>query len=178
MSSTPPSRDGDSAGNGLVSLEGRVWSWSQAEQIRAEWRSQALRVVFTNGCFDILHAGHVTLLEQARRAGDRLVVGLNDDDSVRRLKGSGRPVNQAGDRAAVLAALRAVDGVVLFPQDTPLALIQALAPDVLVKGGDYAPDDIVGAEWVRARGGEVRVVPLVEGKATTRIVGKIREGVD
>jgi D-beta-D-heptose 7-phosphate kinase/D-beta-D-heptose 1-phosphate adenosyltransferase len=129
-------------------------------------------VVFTNGCFDALHPGHVEHLAQAKALGDVLVVGLNSDASVRRLKGAGRPLVPEADRAAVLAALSSVDAVTLFDQDTPLELISALLPDVLVKGGDYDLDGIVGREVVEEAGGEVRVLPLVEGYSTTGILNR------
>ena len=149
------------------------------EALRAFGRPRADRVVFTNGCFDILHRGHVEYLFAARRLGDRLIVGLNGDDSVTRLKGAGRPVNGYEDRAMVLAGLAAVDAVVRFDEDTPLALITALLPDLLVKGGDYRPDDIVGAAEVRRAGGEVVVVSLVEGRSTTGIIDRLTgEGSD
>lgn len=151
-----------------------VLGWDAAARLCESARAAGKRVVFTNGCFDILHAGHVTLLEAARAEGDLLVVGLNADDSVRRLKGPTRPLNGEQDRALVLAGLRAVDAVVVFTQDTPAELIERLAPDVLVKGGDYTPDTIVGADFVRSRGGRVAVIPLVEGRATTALVDKIR----
>jgi D-beta-D-heptose 7-phosphate kinase/D-beta-D-heptose 1-phosphate adenosyltransferase len=142
-------------------------------------RSQGKRVVFTNGCFDILHAGHVRYLAAARALGDVLVVGLNTDASVRRLKGASRPINAEQDRATVLAALNSVDYVCGFGDDeteadTPFALIQALQPDVLVKGGDYTPDTIVGADIVQQRGGQVMVIPFVEGKSTSAVVERIR----
>ena len=139
------------------------------------WRAhQTGRVVFTNGVFDLLHPGHVDVLVGARRCGDSLVVGLNTDASVRRLKGPTRPVRSEAERAYVLAAFEAVDAVVLFDEDTPLALVEALEPDVIVKGGDYNPDTIVGAREVRARGGEVVVIPLTPGQSTTRIVEQLR----
>ena len=140
----------------------------------AEWRAHGLRVGFTNGCFDILHAGHVSLLHAARRRCDRLVVGLNTDDSVARLKGPSRPVNPLADRAAVLSALSAVDAVVAFEEDTPLELIRALRPDVLVKGADYTEDRVVGADLVRASGGEVVLVDLLPGRSTTGIAARLR----
>jgi len=141
----------------------------------AAWRSrQGGRVVFTNGVFDLLHPGHIDVLVGARRCGDALVVGLNTDASVRRLKGPTRPVRSEAERAYVLAGLETVDAVVLFDADTPLALVEALAPDVIVKGGDYAPDTIVGAREVRARGGDVVVIPLTPGQSTTRIVEQLR----
>ena len=131
--------------------------------------------MFTNGVFDLLHAGHIALLEAARAAGDALVVGVNTDASVRRLgKGADRPLVAEGERARVLAALAAVDSVVLFDEDTPLALIERLRPDVLVKGADYAPEAIVGAAEVAAWGGRVVRVPLVAGKSTTDLVRKLR----
>ena len=131
--------------------------------------------MFTNGVFDLLHAGHVALLEAARAAGDALVVGVNTDASVRRLgKGADRPLVAEGERARVLAALAAVDCVVLFDDDTPLALIERLRPDVLVKGADYAPEAIVGAAEVEGWGGRVVRVPLVAGKSTTDLVRKLR----
>lgn len=134
-------------------------------------RAQTGRVVFTNGVFDLLHPGHVELLHAARAEGDTLVVGVNSDASVRRLgKGPERPVCREADRAYVLAALESVDAVCIFDDDTPLALVTALVPDVIVKGGDYRPETIVGADVVTAAGGRVVVVPLVEGKSTTRIV--------
>jgi len=143
------------------------------ERVRA-WRGQKRRIVFTNGCFDLLHPGHVDYLERARALGDALIVGLNDDDSVRRLKGDARPVNPLPDRARMLAALRCVDMVTSFSEDTPLTLIRALRPDVLVKGGDYAPEHIVGADDMRARGGEVVVMPYLPGYSTTALIERIR----
>jgi rfaE bifunctional protein nucleotidyltransferase chain/domain len=142
----------------------------------SRWRaSQAGPVVFTNGVFDLLHPGHVELLEAARREGAALVVGINTDASVRRLaKGPGRPLVPDADRARVVAALAAVDCVVLFDDDTPLRLIQDLAPDVLVKGADYTRDRIVGADWVEARGGRVVRVPLAPGFSTTALVERLR----
>jgi D-beta-D-heptose 7-phosphate kinase/D-beta-D-heptose 1-phosphate adenosyltransferase len=132
------------------------------------------KIVFTNGCFDILHAGHVAYLEQARAQGDRLVLAVNDDASVSRLKGPGRPINAVDRRMAVLAGLGAVDWVVSFAEDTPENLIRAVKPDVLVKGGDYGIEGVVGGDIVRAYGGEVRVLGLVENSSTTAIVEKIR----
>ena len=134
------------------------------------------RVVFTNGCFDILHPGHVEYLTLARSLGDTLVVGVNTDASVGRLeKGTGRPFNREGDRALVLAALEVVDAVTIFDEDTPLELIQALVPDVLVKGGDYRIDEVVGRRVVEAAGGEVRILPFVSGFSTSNLVNRIRK---
>jgi D-beta-D-heptose 7-phosphate kinase/D-beta-D-heptose 1-phosphate adenosyltransferase len=148
--------------------------FSVASLIERFPRSRTSRVVFTNGCFDILHRGHVEYLSAARALGDCLVIGLNSDESVRRLKGSGRPVNSEGDRAYVLAGLEAVDAVTLFHEDTPLDLIRSLLPDVLVKGGDYTIDTIVGANEVIAAGGEVVVAQLVPGRSTTSILRRVR----
>ena len=149
----------------------KVRDWAAATR----WReAQRGRVVFTNGVFDLLHPGHVDVLLGARRAGDHLVVGLNSDDSVRRLKGPDRPVRREAERAYVLAAVEAVDCVVVFEQETPLELIRALRPDVLVKGGDYHEDTIVGAPDVRGWGGDVRVIPLTPGQSTTNIIRTLR----
>ncbi|MBY0278802.1 D-glycero-beta-D-manno-heptose 1-phosphate adenylyltransferase [Candidatus Binatia bacterium] len=142
--------------------------------VRAAQR-KGQRVVFTNGCFDLLHPGHVRYLAAARRAGDVLVVGVNSDRSVRGLKGPGRPVQTEDARAEVLAALQAVDHVVVFDAPTPLGLIAALQPDVLAKGADWAADQIVGADVVRARGGKVVRVRIVPGQSTTRLVARSRD---
>lgn len=139
------------------------------------WRVKGDRIVFTNGVFDLLHKGHVTYLEEAAALGDRLVIGLNSDASVKRLnKGDDRPVNDQDSRATVLSALRCVDAVVIFDEDTPLDLITAIRPEVLVKGGDWSTDKIVGADIVRAAGGSVHSLPLVEGFSTTALLTKIR----
>ncbi len=142
--------------------------------IVAEARSRGERIVMTNGCFDILHAGHVAYLEEAKTLGDRLIVAVNSDESVRELKGDGRPVNPLADRMAVLAGLAAVDWVVAFSEATPERLIGAVLPDVLVKGGDYRPDEIAGGAAVLAAGGEVRVLTFREGRSTSSIIAAIR----
>jgi D-glycero-beta-D-manno-heptose 1-phosphate adenylyltransferase len=134
------------------------------------------RVVFTNGCFDLLHPGHIGSLEQARALGDVLIVGLNSDGSVRQLKGAGRPVLPERERAEILASLECVDAVVIFDELTPREVIARLLPDVLVKGGDWASDQIVGREEVEAAGGRVVSIPVVAGYSTTEILRKIREG--
>ena len=139
----------------------------------AEWRAAGESIVFTNGCFDLLHVGHVTLLEECHRFGTKLVLGLNTDASVQRLKGSSRPVVGENERARVMSALAAVDAVVLFDEDTPLELIRAIRPDVLVKGGDYRVDTVVGHEEVIAAGGRVEIVPTVEGFSTSHLVRKL-----
>lgn len=139
-------------------------------------RPRSGTLVFTNGVFDVLHRGHVEYLEAARALGDWLVVGLNGDDSVRRLKGPTRPVNPEEDRAVVLGALAAVDAVVIFHDDTPLRLVEALLPDVIVKGGDYTPETVVGAREVEAAGGRVVIAPLLAGRSTTRTIQRIQGG--
>jgi len=149
---------------------------AEARSRLAIWRAAGDRVVFTNGVFDLLHRGHAEYLEEARRLGDRLVVGVNGDASVRRLKGPERPIVGQRDRAALVAALACVDLVVVFDEDTPLSLIEAVAPDVLVKGADWAEDAIVGGDFVKARGGRVVRVALREGLSTRTLVQRIREG--
>ena len=146
-------------------------TWDDA----TDWRRRARgRVVFTNGVFDLLHPGHIDILAKARAQGDALIVGVNSDDSVHRLKGPSRPVRNEHERAYVLAALQDVDAVVVFSEDTPLQLIRRLRPDVLVKGGDYTRDTIVGADDVESWGGRVVIVPLVPGQSTTSIIEKLR----
>jgi D-beta-D-heptose 7-phosphate kinase/D-beta-D-heptose 1-phosphate adenosyltransferase len=141
-----------------------------------EIQTQGQRVVFTNGCFDLLHVGHVQYLEAARALGDALIVAVNTDASVKRLgKGAGRPLNPEADRARLLAALACVDRVVFFGEDTPREIIAELLPDVLVKGGDYAPQEIAGRQTVLARGGRVVVIPFVPGYSTTALIAKIRK---
>lgn len=153
----------------------KIMTPEQLPGVLAEWRAQGRKVVFTNGCFDLLHLGHVDYLEQARHLGDALVVGLNTDASVGTLK-PGRPIQDEAARARILASLAFVDAVVFFGEPTPLALIELVQPDVLVKGDDYALDGIVGHESVLKRGGEVRTVPLVPGYSTSRIVARILAG--
>jgi D-beta-D-heptose 7-phosphate kinase/D-beta-D-heptose 1-phosphate adenosyltransferase len=152
---------------------GRVLSWDEAARWREEQRAGGRRVVFTNGVFDLLHAGHVDLLERARALGDVLVVALNTDASTRRLKGDQRPILPEDDRARVMAALAVVDVVVLFDEDTPEALVSRLAPDILVKGADYEMGAIAGREAVEQGGGQVVRLPLVEGRSTSAIVDDI-----
>ncbi len=138
------------------------------------WRGGGRKIVFTNGCFDLLHTGHLDYLARAASMGNVLVVGLNSDASVKRLKGPERPINNQDDRARALAALLLVDAVCIFEEDTPLELIQMVKPDVLAKGGDYTPETIVGASFVTESGGEVAVIPFVEGYSTTGLLAKIR----
>ncbi|WP_300378947.1 D-glycero-beta-D-manno-heptose 1-phosphate adenylyltransferase [Henriciella sp.] len=145
-----------------------------AQNLCREWRTAGLKVGFTNGCFDILHPGHLSLLEEARARCDRLIVAINTDASVKRLKGESRPVNTEADRARMLAGLGAVDAVTIFTEDTPLRVIEAVQPDLLVKGGDYTLETIVGADFVRANGGEVHIVSLLDGHSTSAILEKSR----
>ncbi|HDZ07927.1 bifunctional D-glycero-beta-D-manno-heptose-7-phosphate kinase/D-glycero-beta-D-manno-heptose 1-phosphate adenylyltransferase HldE [Pseudohongiella sp.] len=158
----------EGTGRGVMTAE-------QLATVVEDARAQGEKIVFTNGCFDIIHAGHVGYLEDARKQGDRLIVAINDDDSVRRLKGSGRPINPVERRMAVLAGLSAVDWVVSFPEDTPESLLQLLRPDVLVKGGDYSVDTVVGGEFVRSYGGEVRVLAFLDNCSTSAIVEKMKQ---
>jgi D-beta-D-heptose 7-phosphate kinase / D-beta-D-heptose 1-phosphate adenosyltransferase len=153
---------------------GSLATKSTAAEMAAAGRSMGERVVFTNGCFDLIHAGHIELLTFAAREGDRLIVGLNSDASVRRLKGPTRPIQTESDRARIIGALRAVDLVVLFDEATPLSLIDAICPDVLVKGADYTEDQVVGGDVIKARGGRVALFPLVEGRSSTKIVERMR----
>ncbi len=158
----------------------KLLDWDGAAAWVAGHQADGQRVVFTNGCFDVLHAGHVRLLEAAREMGDCLIVGLNGDGSVQRLKGTGRPFNHGQDRATVLSALEAVDAVVIFPMgepddrddlyDTPWALLSRLRPDILIKGGDYTPETVIGSEFA----GEVRIIPLLEGRGTTEIIERMK----
>ncbi len=150
-------------------------TWEQAWEQCQKYQHAGQKVVFTNGCFDLLHPGHITYLQDAKDKGDVLVVGLNDDASIQRLKGSARPINPLQDRALMLGALSSVDMVVAFSEDTPWKLITCLMPDVLVKGGDYTIDTIVGASEVMEAGGEVCVIPFLEGYSSTRLIQRIQE---
>ncbi len=159
----------------MLSSKSKIQSRASIRRIASELRARCRRIVFTNGCFDLLHVGHVTYLEKAKRFGDVLVVGLNSDASVRRLKGPGRPVNSEKDRAKVLAALQAVDYVTFFSEDTPLGLICELKPHVLVKGADWKKAEIAGAKEVESWKGRVRRVTLVTGRSTTALLRKVRQ---
>jgi rfaE bifunctional protein nucleotidyltransferase chain/domain len=152
----------------------KIKNVDQAKRLVAEWKSSGHKIVFTNGCFDLLHLGHVDYLEKARALGDKLVLGLNTDDSVSRFKGPQRPIQDQDSRAHVLAALQFIDLVVFFNEDTPLDLISSLLPDVLVKGSDYLAENIVGADVVKKNGGVVKTIEYVPGYSTSRIVEKIR----
>jgi rfaE bifunctional protein nucleotidyltransferase chain/domain len=152
---------------------GTIVSRRALVRLRRGLKKKGARVVFTNGTFDILHRGHVEYLAAARRMGDALIVGLNSDASIRRIKGKGRPINPSRDRAAVLAALASVDYVCMFTADTPLAMIRRLIPDVLVKGADWKTTQIVGRELVEAHGGVVRIIRLTPGRSTTGVIARV-----
>jgi len=152
----------------------KIQPLSQLKATVAAWQKDGKKVVFTNGVFDLLHLGHVTYLAKAAELGDKLIIGLNADSSVKRIKGEGRPINDQNNRAALLASLFFVDGVTLFEEDTPINLISTVLPDVLVKGADYTIDNIVGAKEVIANGGEVKTITFVEGYSSTSIINKIK----
>lgn len=152
----------------------KIKSWQGLKEQIEIWQKSGQKVVFSNGCFDILHLGHIDYLEKARSLGDKLVVGLNNDESVRELKGSERPINNENARARMLAALEFVDGVTIFSDDTPEKLISYLIPNILVKGSDYNISNIVGADIVMANGGEVKTIDLVEGYSTTKLIQKLK----
>ncbi len=157
------------------STAAKIMDWEEARRTVRQVQTEGRKVVFTNGCFDLLHVGHIRYLQAAKALGDFLVLGLNDDASVRRLgKGPGRPLTPQAERAEILAALACVDAVVIFNQDTPLELILTLRPDILVKGGDYTPENIVGRPEVLSWGGEVHVIPFVPGKSTSSLINRIR----
>ncbi|TXK36394.1 D-glycero-beta-D-manno-heptose 1-phosphate adenylyltransferase [Pontibacter qinzhouensis] len=155
----------------------KILTLPHLQDLLQTWRSQGQQIVFTNGCFDILHLGHVDYLEKARQLGDKMVLGLNTDASICRIKGPSRPLQDEMSRARVMASLLFIDAVVLFDENTPLKLIEAIQPDILVKGDDYTIENIVGHEIVMARGGAVKTVPLVKGYSTTNIVNKIEDQV-
>ncbi|MCM8777306.1 MAG: D-glycero-beta-D-manno-heptose 1-phosphate adenylyltransferase [Candidatus Omnitrophica bacterium] len=153
---------------------GKIKSFREIEKISRQLKKKGRKIVFTNGCFDILHKGHIRLLKKAKSLGDVLIVGLNTDSSVRRLKGKDRPFLKEDDRAEILSALEMVDYVVLFPQDTPYKLIKIIKPDVLVKGGDYKKEGVVGRDIVEDYGGRVYIFPVIKGISTTKIVEKVK----
>ena len=152
----------------------KIVNLEELKQLRSQWKNAKEKVVFTNGCFDIVHLGHIDYLEKAAELGSKLIIGLNTDASVSKLKGPERPVNPEYARARMLAALAFVDAVVLFSDDTPQFLIETLTPDILVKGNDYTVEQIVGAKHVLAHGGEVKTVELVEGFSTTKLIERIK----
>jgi rfaE bifunctional protein nucleotidyltransferase chain/domain len=155
-------------------LLGKISGLATLNSLVAQWKSEGKKVVFTNGVFDLLHIGHITYLAKAAELGDKLIIGLNADSSVKRIKGEGRPVNDQNSRATLLAALFFVDAIVVFEEDTPRDLITTLLPDILVKGADYTVENIVGAKEVIANGGEVKTITFVEGYSSTSIIQKIR----
>lgn len=158
----------------MINSASKIVDWAAAEKLAREWKQQGLSIVFTNGCFDIIHVGHIDYLEKSRNLGDKLVLGLNTDNSIRRIKGEKRPIVEEDPRARVMAALSFVDAVVLFDEDTPLRLIEAVKPDILVKGNDYSIENIVGADFVINNGGQVKTIPLVNGYSTSNIIDKIK----
>jgi rfaE bifunctional protein nucleotidyltransferase chain/domain len=157
------------------SITSKIISREELSKQLSVWRLKDDKIVFTNGCFDLLHPGHILYLEEAARQGNRLVIGLNSDASVRRLKGESRPVNTGNDRALMLAALHFVDAVIFFDEDTPLELIRLVKPDVLVKGADYKEDDVVGADFVKNNAGQIMLIPFVEGYSSTATIEKIKK---
>lgn len=152
----------------------KIVSENELEHLLAVWRFKDDVIVFTNGCFDLLHPGHISYLEKARSLGDRLIVGLNSDDSVQRLKGAGRPVNPQHDRARLLAALHCTDAVVVFEEDTPARLIELVKPNILTKGGDYTIEKVVGVDFVKSYGGRVEILPFEQGYSSTGILEKLK----
>lgn len=157
-----------------TTLVNKVYSLSALLEQVAQWKADKQKLVFTNGVFDLIHTGHITYLAQAAELGDKLIIGLNSDTSVKRLKGESRPVNQQDSRALLLSAFFFVDAIVIFDNDTPADLINAVMPNVLVKGGDYTIENIVGAKEVMINGGEVKTINFVEGYSSTSIINKIR----
>lgn len=158
----------------LTTIQQKIQDWTSIAQTVATWKKEGETIVFTNGCFDLLHYGHIHYLTAARALGHRLIIGLNSADSVRRLKGQHRPINDEATRLFLLASLQYVDAVVVFEEDTPLKLIELIVPDILVKGGDYEVSQIVGAEVVLQNGGEVKSLPFIDGYSTTKIEQKIK----
>ncbi|MDH5475537.1 MAG: D-glycero-beta-D-manno-heptose 1-phosphate adenylyltransferase [Cyclobacteriaceae bacterium] len=158
----------------MKKTETKIYSQEELGNQVKIWKKEGLKVVFSNGCFDILHLGHIDYLEKARSRGDKLVIGLNDDASVKRIKGSDRPINNEFARARMLAAMTFIDGVTLFSEDTPLELIEKLLPSILIKGSDYLAENIVGANVVMKNGGSVETIDLVNGFSTTDIINKIK----
>jgi rfaE bifunctional protein nucleotidyltransferase chain/domain len=155
-------------------IQHKIYSADTLSQECNVWRAMQKKIVFTNGCFDILHRGHLDLLARAADLGNILILGLNTDNSIRRIKEQGRPVTSEQDRAFQAASLLCVDAVCLFDEDTPEALIKMIKPDVLVKGGDYNMDQIIGADFVKSIGGSVEIIPFIEGYSTTSIINRIR----
>lgn len=161
--------------NNLERIQLKILNREKLENQLAYWRFKDQKIVFTNGCFDLLHLGHIDYLSKAKDLGDVLIIGVNTDDSVRRLKGESRPITNENSRSTIMASLQFVNAVVLFDEDTPYELIKQLQPDVLVKGSDYKAEDIVGYDLVKAKGGEIVTIDFLEGYATTTIEDKIKK---
>lgn len=157
-----------------MSISNKIQDWKSVSNLAKDWQSQNLKIVFTNGCFDIIHPGHIDYLEKARSLGDKLIIGLNSDESIKRLKGATRPINNTSFRQTILTAFEFVDLVVVFEEDTPLSLIKLIQPNILVKGGDYSIDAIVGAKEVVQTGGKVEIIPFLEGFSSTNVITKIQ----
>lgn len=155
--------------------ENKIISLEEASKRAEDWQKEGKKIVFTNGCFDIVHLGHIDYLEKARNLGDKLILGLNTDASVKRLKGETRPVVNEYARSRMMAAFEFIDAVILFDEPTPLEVIQEIQPDILVKGDDYVVETIVGADFVMGKGGEVKTIPLVKGYSTTSLIEKIKQ---
>lgn len=161
--------------NKLDNIKSKIVSATQLQRLVAGWKVKSYTIVFTNGVFDLIHQGHIASIALAAQEGNKLVVGINSDASVKRLKGDSRPVNDAMSRALVLASMQYVDAVCIFDEDTPLELIRAVKPDVIVKGGDYSPETVVGSDFIRDSGGKTVIIPLVEGFSTTATISQLRK---
>jgi len=159
---------------GIDKILSRIKNHKEAERIVKKWKEEKLKIVFTNGCFDILHKGHIDYLSKASDLGDRLIIGLNSDTSVKKIKGSGRPVQDQSSRSYTLASLFFTDLVILFDEETPYELIKLLEPDILVKGKDYKPEEVVGADIVKNNGGEIVTIDFVEGYSSSSIISSIK----
>jgi len=160
--------------NNLERIHTKIYDRKNLETQLAIWRFQSKKIVFTNGCFDLLHLGHIDYLSKAKDLGDILIIGVNTDDSVKRLKGAARPITDENSRSLIIASLQFVNAVVLFDEDTPYELIKLVQPDVLVKGSDYKPEDIVGYDIVKAKGGEIVTIDFLEGYSSTRVIEKLK----
>lgn len=159
----------------IQEIEAKVFSWDNLNQQVLNWKKEGDRIVFTNGCFDLIHYGHLHYLAEAKALGNRLVIGLNADSSVKRLKGNHRPIKDQQTRQLVLASFQFIDAVCVFEEDDPLKLITLIQPDILVKGGDWAPEQIIGSDFVLANGGQVLSLPFVSGHSTTSLETKIKK---